>query len=118
MIAGDASQVALMHSISLAPLLDEVSMRNRDDSGLSEHLTSRSSLRTQVTAVTEKTLLASGWRRFFDSSTGKAYYRNDATDVTQWELPEIPFDSKSTMQRWCDATKGDPRPCFFWDSTE
>ena len=117
-IAGGASQVALMHSINLTPLLDEVSMRNRDDSGPSEHLASRSSLRAQVTAVTDETLLASGWQRFFDSSTGKAYYRNGTTDVTQWELPAIPLDSRSTMQRWCDAIKGDPRPCFFWDSTE
>ena len=88
------------------------------DSGPSEHLASRSSLRAQVTVVTDEMLLASGWQRFFHSSTGKAYYRNGTTDVTQWELPTILLDSRSTMQRWCDATKGDPRPCFFWDSAE
>ena len=117
MIAGGASQIALMHSINLGPLLQEVGMRNRDGSDPSEHLTSRLPIRTQLAAVTDETLLARGWRRFFDSSTGKAYYKHDAADVTQWELPAIPFDSKSTLQRLCDASKGDPRPCFFWDST-
>jgi hypothetical protein len=40
-IVRDAPQAALMHSINLAPLLDEVRMRNRVDSDLPEHLPSQ-----------------------------------------------------------------------------
>ena len=40
-------------------------------------------------AVADGALRSSGWQQFVCATSGKPYYRNDATDVTQWDRPTL-----------------------------
>lgn len=47
------------------------------------------------------------WERLKDPATGKSYFYNVETQVTQWEFPEDVFLQKLDENRWSKATTSD-----------